>query len=414
VVKCQVVSAQAKRVEVMISPYIHIRLCPLPQPCIHASRHSSHGVRVILVLLACRVPTNRAQFLCKEQPLHATTQGGRESRMLAMVECVGCDVCVRERERQRVRQWPTLLQKRTNMASLVEVGLQSYRDLSEAFSATVFGTPSNETIPICASSSQEVEFFLDPYSNNKCAGSDWIVVLIMGILIHIISWWGRWLLWEPLAAWRIRSCKTTMTLDPSTKERFGMTMTSIVFHTTSAIFIFTLLTKTQWLYSPQDWSANIQQKTIEPAFKFYYLLYLSRYCSDSISMFFEDRRPDQFLQMLYHHIGTSVFYFIICIILYCIVLYCIVLYIIYFCITPKLTLAFFLPNSTQLQSRLDSLCVRLWLALHGTEESSCSFLTGPICHFSRPRPANTFPHRPKTDSNLWPIDSFESLPWYTQ
>jgi hypothetical protein len=70
VVKCQVVSAQAKRVEVMISPYIHIRICPLPQPCIHASRHSSHGVRVILVLLACRVPTNRAQFLCKEQPLN--------------------------------------------------------------------------------------------------------------------------------------------------------------------------------------------------------------------------------------------------------------------------------------------------------------------------------------------------------
>lgn len=325
-----------------------------------------------------------------------------------------------------MRQWPTLLQKRTNMASLVEIGLQSYRDLSEAFLATVFGTPSNETIPICASSSQEVEFFLDPYSNNKCAGSDWIIVLIMGILIHIISWWGRWLLWEPLAAWRIRSCKTTMTLDPSTKERFGMTMTSIVFHTTSAIFIFVLLTKTQWLYSPQDWSANIHQRTIEPDFKFYYLLYLSRYCSDSISMFFEDRRPDQFLQMLYHHIGTFVFYFIL-LYSYCtrfvllLYSYCtrivLVLYIIYFCSTPKTnTHTLFLPNTIyiQLQSRLDSLCVRLWPASHGTEESSCSFLTGPICHSSRPRPANTFPHRPKTDSNLWPIDSFESLPWYTQ
>lgn len=202
------------------------------------------------------------------------------------------------------------------MPSVVEIGFQSYRDLSLAFSATVFGTPSTITtttttmttaIPICASSAQEIEFFLDPYdTTNDCAGSDWIVVLIMGILIHILSWWGRWLLWEPLAAWRIRSLKTTTTLDPSTKERFGMTMTSILFHTTSAIFVFALLTRTEWLYRPKDWSANILQKTIEPDFKFYYLLYLSRYCSDSISMFFEDRRRDQFLQMMYHHIGKYI------------------------------------------------------------------------------------------------------------
>jgi hypothetical protein len=63
-----VVSAQAKRVDLMISPYAHIRMASPPtlhsrQPTIYCT--SSHGVRVIFVLLACRVPTNRPQFPCK-------------------------------------------------------------------------------------------------------------------------------------------------------------------------------------------------------------------------------------------------------------------------------------------------------------------------------------------------------------
>eukprot|EP00980_Cylindrotheca_fusiformis_P010492 scaffold2325_cov126-Cylindrotheca_fusiformis.AAC.2 len=211
------------------------------------------------------------------------------------------------------------------MPSLLEVGWESYRNLSLAFSSSVFGIGQwnqDDNTATCSS----IEFYLDPYNQEQqkykeCAGSDWIVVLIMGVMIHAFSWWGRWFIWEPLAAWNIRNYykkkKNSMnmnemklqqqpiSLDPSTKERFGMTMTSIFFHTTSAVFVFILLRKTEWLYSPSDWSSNIGQMTIEPDFKFYYLLYLSRYCSDSISLFFErQRRRDQFLQMLYHHIVT--------------------------------------------------------------------------------------------------------------
>jgi hypothetical protein len=229
--------------------------------------------------------------------------------------------------------------------NILEIGLNSYRDLSYAFSATVFGTnggvPSS-SMTCSTSGSESLEFFLDPSADHQCAGSDWVVVLIMVIMIHAVSWWGRWFVWEPIAEMRMSGIKKHF--DPMTKTRFGMTLTSIFFHTTSAVFVYRLLTKTEWLWSTKDWSSNIAEKTIEADFKFYYLLYLSRYCSDSVSMFFEHRRKvrrrvahlsnlqkslqsvtlththtrspintdtirrldsqDQFLQMLYHHIGA--------------------------------------------------------------------------------------------------------------
>lgn len=173
---------------------------------------------------------------------------------------------------------------------VVEIGMQSYRDLSYAFSATVFGT--NGGVPpstiACGGDGNTIGFFLDPYEEHECAGSDWIVVSIMSAMIFAVTWWGRWFVWEPIAEMRMAGLKKHF--DPSTRKRFGMTMTSILFHSTSAFFVFKILTKTDWLWSARDWSSNIEEGTIETDFKFYYLLYLARYCSDSVSMFFEERR----------------------------------------------------------------------------------------------------------------------------
>lgn len=174
---------------------------------------------------------------------------------------------------------------------IVEIGINSYRDLSYAFSATVFGTnegdlPSSMTCG--ASDSELVEFFLDPFADHECAGSDWVAVLIMAIMVHAASWWGRWFVWEPIAEMRMSGIKKRF--DPMTTTRFGMALKSIFFHITSAVFVFRILTKTEWLWSTKAWSSNIHEKTIEADFKFYYLLYLGRYFSETVSMFFEDRR----------------------------------------------------------------------------------------------------------------------------
>eukprot|EP00980_Cylindrotheca_fusiformis_P006817 scaffold1426_cov83-Cylindrotheca_fusiformis.AAC.19 len=209
-----------------------------------------------------------------------------------------------------------------SIANMVEIGIQSYWDLSSAFSASVFGTngglpPSNV---ICAATAeatttaeaesssltldatalpdnpnhhpnhqQLIGFFLDPYEDHECAGSDLVVVAILAIMIFAITWWGRWFVWEPIAELRM-AAGGKKHYDPTTAKRFGVTMTSILFHSTSAFFVFTILTKKDWFYSTSGWSADIGQMTIELDFKFYYLLYLARYCSDSISIFFEIRR----------------------------------------------------------------------------------------------------------------------------
>jgi hypothetical protein len=188
--------------------------------------------------------------------------------------------------------------------NVVEVGMHSYRDLSYAFSATIFGTNGGVPPPAITcgdSGSDTVGFFLDPFADHECAGSDWIVVLIMSMVIFAVTWWGRWFVWEPIAAMRMAGLKKK--LDPSTisnTKRFGMTMTSILFHFTSAFFVFKILTKTEWLWSAREWSSNVQEGTIETDFKFYYLLYLARYCSDSVSMFFEERRKVRTAQYAYY------------------------------------------------------------------------------------------------------------------
>ena len=226
----------------------------------------------------------------------------------------------------------------------MDIAVRAAADLSAAFSATVFGTEPPSSLTCGDHETNQIGFFLNPFvEDSECAGADLILLGIMSVVIFALTWWGRWFIWEPIADLRMRNHKQ---FDPSMKKRFGVTLTSIVVHACSAFFVFKILTPTEWLWIPLSWCANIDEDEIDADFKFYYLLYLARYCSDSVSILFETRRKvrqfwswsigvstleyqqwlfcsphrycvyspcrcafvvqDQFLQMVYHHAGKFV------------------------------------------------------------------------------------------------------------
>ncbi|CAJ1961853.1 unnamed protein product [Cylindrotheca closterium] len=184
----------------------------------------------------------------------------------------------------------------------LHVAIRAASDLTATFSASVFGTQPPSSLTCGEPGSNQVQFFLDPFEDKECAGADFILVFMMSVVIFVLTWWGRWFIWEPLADLRISGSKKHF--DPSVKKRFGVTLTSIIVHVCSAFFVFRILVPTEWLYKPSCWVDNIDDDTIDADLKFYYLLYLARYCSDSVSILFEERRKDQFLQMVYHHAVT--------------------------------------------------------------------------------------------------------------
>lgn len=186
----------------------------------------------------------------------------------------------------------------------LDVAVQAASDLNAAFSSAVFGTDPPSSITCGDPTKKEMFFFLDPFEDHECAGADLILLCIMSVVIFALTWWGRWLIWEPIAEMRMRGIKNQF--DPSVKKRFGVTMTSIFVHAFSAFFVFKILTPTEWLWIPSSWAANIPDNDIDPDFKFYYLLYLARYCSDSVSILFEERRK---VGTMYwsHSIGISIY-----------------------------------------------------------------------------------------------------------
>mmetsp|Transcript_27997 Transcript_27997/g.68161 ORF Transcript_27997/g.68161 Transcript_27997/m.68161 type:complete len:198 (+) Transcript_27997:160-753(+) len=186
----------------------------------------------------------------------------------------------------------------------LDIAVRAASDLTSAFSATVLGTQPPSSLTCGDLETSQIHFFLDPFDDNECAGADLILLFIMSMVIFTLTWWGRWFIWEPIADMRMRGLKKHF--DPSVKKRFGVTLTSIIVHLCSAFFVFKILTPTEWLWIPRSWADDIDDDPTTADFKFYYLLYLARYCSDSVSILFEERRKDQFLQMVYHHAGKSV------------------------------------------------------------------------------------------------------------
>ena len=177
--------------------------------------------------------------------------------------------------------------QRTN--NTLDIAVQAASDLSAVFASTVFGTPPPPSLTCGDPETNQIRFFLNPFEGNtECAGADLILLCIMSTVIFTLTWWGRWFIWEPMVDLRMRGIKKQF--DPSTKKRFGVTMTSIVVHACSAFFVFKILTPTKWLWIPDSWVGGIDTPSINGDFKFYYLLYLARYCSDSVSILFEERR----------------------------------------------------------------------------------------------------------------------------
>lgn len=184
--------------------------------------------------------------------------------------------------------------------SFIELSLQSFRDLTLAWSATIFGTtgPSQITCGV-EDDPTMARFFLNPMLDDKCASTDLVVISVLTVIVHAISWWGRWFVWEPIAELRMRGIEKRF--DPMTSKRFGKTLTSIFFHSISAIMVFKILTKTEWIYISKQWHPENYSNLggqVEADFKLFYLFYMARYCSDSISMFFEERKKVKILQNL--------------------------------------------------------------------------------------------------------------------
>ena len=172
----------------------------------------------------------------------------------------------------------------------VRVGLESYWACSRAFWCTLFGTKNEQT-----SMNEQQQFYLNPYGAAVEAGSDWIVLLLLFLLVHTVSWWGRWFLWEPLARQRIKR--------PTQRNvrKFSAIATANLFHTLSAIFAWRILYHRDWLLARSEW--NVRQETVDTDLKSYYLLYAARYASDAISLFYEIPKEDTWAFAV-HHVVT--------------------------------------------------------------------------------------------------------------
>ena len=183
----------------------------------------------------------------------------------------------------------------------LEAGIFSFWELSAAFVATMTGNP--QPVPLSCgvavmdheSTTSSTYFYLDnPFPSSDappCAGSDWVVIGMLVCIIHTVSWGTRWMIWEPLANWRMSSNKTTTTTWNKTEcKRFSMTCAACTNFTLSAFFAWNILMFKPWLLERSAWVER--GPLIDADFKFYYLMYAARFLSDMVSLFFESRQLD--------------------------------------------------------------------------------------------------------------------------
>jgi hypothetical protein len=114
------------------------------------------------------------------------------------------------------------------------------------------------------------------------------VLFLLVIAVHVVSWWPRWFAYEPLAK-RFRRNHSEFT--QAKAEKFSHQITAAKFHILMGLFAWNVLREKEWLWQTEKWSEDGQRNTsVEPDFKFYYLLYAARYTSDLISLCYEHSR----------------------------------------------------------------------------------------------------------------------------
>jgi hypothetical protein len=113
------------------------------------------------------------------------------------------------------------------------------------------------------------------------------VLLFLFLVVHAVSWWPRWLFYEPFYNSLRKQQKGWSQV---TAEKFSQAVTAASFHIIMAVFAWRIIRDKPWLWDMDKWSQNLHDKTIEPDFKLYYLLYAARYLSDLVSLFYEHPR----------------------------------------------------------------------------------------------------------------------------
>jgi hypothetical protein len=63
-----------------------------------------------------------------------------------------------------------------------------------------------------------------------------------------------------------------------------------MFFILSAFFVSRILLSKEWLFDRQGWTVLEPSIQIDADYKFYYLLYVARFVSDLVSIFFEERK----------------------------------------------------------------------------------------------------------------------------
>lgn len=196
---------------------------------------------------------------------------------------------------------------------LVVTGLESFLFAGGHFVSTITGMYATSAIPSgdCYDGNSKTDFFLQAPNillgtdSDICAGSDWIVLLIQFLICHALSWWTRWLFWEPAARWFLGQRATVKRV-----QKFSQSTITCLFHITMGFAAWRILSPQDWLWDCRQWSVLIlhhQEQaddfTINADLKFYYLLYAARYISDLISLAFEHPRSDTWAYAA-HHIVT--------------------------------------------------------------------------------------------------------------
>jgi hypothetical protein len=174
----------------------------------------------------------------------------------------------------------------SGLSHKITVAAESFQYLGRAFGSTAWGG-SNPTNPVCSFDGEETTFFLDWTDDHACAGTDWVVLLFLFAIVHAVSWWPRWFLYEPVAHRFRKNCKGWTLIKA---EKFSQAVTAASFHTLMGIFAYLSIHDKAWLWETTKWSQNLEDNRIEPDFKFYYLLYAARYLSDMVSLFYENAK----------------------------------------------------------------------------------------------------------------------------
>jgi hypothetical protein len=82
-----------------------------------------------------------------------------------------------------------LLAMNMNIPNIIELGIQSFQELGLEFVATVFGSgPTGQNSVVCgaatADSNLQTYFYLNPFDDNECAGSDWVGKILYNIVYY--------------------------------------------------------------------------------------------------------------------------------------------------------------------------------------------------------------------------------------